>query len=248
MRAVKEQYDCQLQDFVVHDQYVEYVERQTKNRQGNEAKAKRARKYNNKIWRKDGGERDPYRAFLGYVNHLPKGEDVPNNFYLTPIDAPLTSTWYKSSPIGVNTLSKMMKKIAEKAGLDGKFTNSSGRKTAIQLLREEFHPVEISELTGHANAESIKSYSHNPLEKQRQMSNKLSGYNGPTCSSAIAVSTGQVQTSTQQETTQQPVPQMPRFNSGFLAGAVSGLFTEASFHNSPVNISVNLHASVNPGS
>ncbi|KAK3755850.1 hypothetical protein QZH41_003947 [Actinostola sp. cb2023] len=182
MRACKEQHDCQLEDFVVRDQYIEYTERQTKNRQGDEGKAKRARKYNNKLWKTDGGERDPYRAFMEYVSHRPKGDDVPNNFYLTPIDNTTSGVWYKSIPIGVNTLSKMMKQIADKAGLKGKFTNSSGRKTTVQLLRDEFHPLEISELTGHANPESITSYSHNPLEKQRQMSNTLSGFRNPSSS------------------------------------------------------------------
>ena len=145
--------------------YVEYVERQTKNRQCNEGKPKRSRKYNNKIWKTDGGDRDPYRDFVEYIDHRPKGENVPTN--LTPIDSPTSNIWYKSCPIGVNTLSSMMKKIANKAGLIGKYTNSCGRKTAIQLLIDEFHPVEISDLTGHANPESITSYSHNPLEKQR---------------------------------------------------------------------------------
>ena len=41
MRACKEQHDCQLEDFVVQDQYIEYTERQTKNRQGDERKANR---------------------------------------------------------------------------------------------------------------------------------------------------------------------------------------------------------------
>ncbi|KAK3731884.1 hypothetical protein QZH41_000659 [Actinostola sp. cb2023] len=249
MRACKEQHDCQLEDFVVRDQYIEYTERQTKNRQGDEGKAKRARKYNNKLWKTDGGERDPYRAFMEYVSHRPKGDDVPNNFYLTPIDNTTSGVWYKSIPIGVNTLSKMMKQIADKAGLKGKFTNSSGRKTTVQLLRDEFHPLEISELTGHANPESITSYSHNPLEKQRQMSNTLSGFRNPS-SSTVAVSVGQ----SSMPMPMAPQPQardhaVPRFDSsGFLAGAVSGLFTEASFNNSPVNIAINLHASVNPSS
>ena len=249
MRACKEQHDCQLEDFVVRDQYIEYTERQTKNRQGDEGKAKRARKYNNKLWKTDGGERDPYRAFMEYVSHRPKGDDVPNNFYLTPIDNTTSDVWYKSIPIGVNTLSKMMKQIADKAGLKGKFTNSSGRKTTVQLLRDEFHPLEISELTGHANPESITSYSHNPLEKQRQMSNTLSGFRNPS-SSTVAVSVGQ----SSMPMPMAPQPQardhaVPRFDSsGFLAGAVSGLFTEASFNNSPVNIAINLHASVNPSS
>ena len=61
-----------------------------------------------------------------------------------------------------------MQNIASIASLDGKFWNSSGRKTVIQALGYDFDPLEISKLTGHANPESISSYSHNLLEKQRQ--------------------------------------------------------------------------------
>ncbi|KAK3706338.1 hypothetical protein QZH41_006606 [Actinostola sp. cb2023] len=112
MRGVKEHYDCQIQDFTITDQYIEYNERQTKNRQGDEGCArKRARKYTNKIWRTDGGEQDPYRAFVEYVTHRPKSDDanVPDNFYLTPIDKTTSEVWYKKCPIGKNTLAKFMK-------------------------------------------------------------------------------------------------------------------------------------------
>ena len=118
MRGFKEQHDCPLSDFTVTEQYIEYKERQTKNRQ--------------------------------------------------------------MIPVGRNTLAKQMQSIASIASLDGKFTNSSGRKTVIQALRDDFDPLEISELTGHANPLSISSYSHNPLEKQRRMSNKLAGLNPST--------------------------------------------------------------------
>ena len=54
MRAFKQQYDCQIEDFIVSEGYVEYKERQTKNRQGDEGSfRKRARKYNIKIWKTD---------------------------------------------------------------------------------------------------------------------------------------------------------------------------------------------------
>ena len=108
------------------------------------------------------------------------GDKVPENFLLTPVDGPTTNVWYKAVSMGRNTLAKQMKTIASIASLDGKFTNSSGRKTLIQSLREDFHPLEISELTGHANPDSISSYSHNPLEKQRRMSNKLAGFSSNT--------------------------------------------------------------------
>ena len=74
MRGFKEQHDCQLSDFTLPEQYIEYKERQMKNRQGDERTVtKRVRKYNNKIWRTDGGERDLHRAFIKYVGHCPKG-------------------------------------------------------------------------------------------------------------------------------------------------------------------------------
>ena len=63
MRGFKEQDDCQLSDFTMTEQYIEYKERQTKNCQGDEPTAtKRARNYHNKIWRTDGGERDLHRV------------------------------------------------------------------------------------------------------------------------------------------------------------------------------------------
>ena len=65
MRAFKEQYDCQIEDFTVSEEYVKYKERQTKNRQGDEGSSrKRARKYNTKIWKTAGGERDPYCTLI----------------------------------------------------------------------------------------------------------------------------------------------------------------------------------------
>ena len=112
MRAFKEQYDCLIKDFTVTNQYVEYKERQTKNRQGDEGSSRKsARKYNNKIWKTDGGERDQYRAFIEYVARRPEGETVPGNFFLTPLDKSTSNIWYKAVPVGRNTLAKMMQKI-----------------------------------------------------------------------------------------------------------------------------------------
>ena len=129
------------------EQYIEDKERQTKNRHGDDPTAtKRVRNYNNKIWRTVGGERDPHRAFIEYVGHRPKGGNVPGNFYPSPADSPKFNIWYKVVPIGRNTLGKQMQNIASIAPLDCKFTNSSGRKTIIQVLRDHFDPLENSYL------------------------------------------------------------------------------------------------------
>jgi len=43
--------------------------------------------------------------------------------------------------------------------------------TVIQELGNNFNPLETSELTGHANHESISNYGHNPVEKQQGHAN-----------------------------------------------------------------------------
>ena len=115
----------------------------------------RESQYNTKIWKTDGGERDLYQPFVEYVGHRPQADKVLGIFFLTPVDGPTTNVWYKAVSVDRNTLAKQVKTIAYIASLDGKFTNSSGCKTVIQSLREDFHPLEISELTSHANPYSI---------------------------------------------------------------------------------------------
>ena len=138
------------------------------------------RTYNNKILRTHGGERDPHGAFIEYVGYRPKGDDVLGIFLLSPIDSPKSIVWYKRVPTGRNKLAKQMQSIRPLSPWTAKLTNSSGRKTVMQALRDDFDPLEISELTGYANPESISSYIHNPLGKQRRMSNKLPGFNPST--------------------------------------------------------------------
>lgn len=225
------------------------------NRQGDEGSSRKgARKYNNKIWKTNGGERDPYRAFIEYVGHSPQGEKVPENFFLTPVANPTTNIWYKAVPVGKNNLAKMMQKIASNASLEGKFANSSGRKTVIQSLREEFNPLEISELTGHADPNSISSYSHNPAEKQRRMSNKLAGFTPSATATTTANDAGNASSTSSvvnREASALPPAVHGRVQEEGIYSrspmkALSGLFTGVTFTNSPVNISINFQSNVNP--
>ena len=94
MRGFKEQPDYHLSDFTLTEQYIKHKERQTKNRHGDEPTAtKRVRKYKKKIWKTDGEERDPHRAFIEYVGHRPKGDNVPGNFYPSPVDSLIANFW-----------------------------------------------------------------------------------------------------------------------------------------------------------
>lgn len=71
----------------------------------------------------------------------------------------------------------IMKRMAQPAGIEneGRFTNTSGRKTAAQSSRDDFDPVEISELVVHANPSTIQSYSHNSFHTQREICHRLAG-------------------------------------------------------------------------
>ena len=91
-----------------------------------------------------------------------------------------------------------------------------------------FDPPEISELTGHANPESISSYSHNPLDKQRKMSNKLAGFTANNNSDARHVwqevfvdSSAHIQPATTSNT----AATVDTCTSLCITGAVTGLFT-----------------------
>ena len=62
MRGRQEQLECRVDDFHDHGSYFEYIKRSTKTTTGEYDASKARRKYNNKIFRGDGGERGPYLA------------------------------------------------------------------------------------------------------------------------------------------------------------------------------------------
>ena len=179
MRGRQEQLNCHVSDFHDHGSYFEYVERSTKTRAGDNDGHKARRKYNNKIFRGDGSDRDPYLALKKYISHRPAGV---KEFYLQPIDSPRNEVWCKRLPLKRDGLGNIMKRMAKQAEIDneGHFTNTSGRKTAVQSLRGYFDPVGISELSGHANPSSIQSYSHNSLGTQRDICQRLAGCSSTT--------------------------------------------------------------------
>jgi len=155
-------------------------------------------------------------------------------------------------PIGRNTLAKQIQSIVSIASLDGKFTNSSCRKIAIQALRDNFDPLEISELTGHANPESISSYSHNSLEKQRRMSIKLAGFNPSTTTTTselshvlreIVLNSSAPPSNTAATSNRDSSASRSSY---LMAGTVCGMFTGVTFDNYPVNISINFQSNMRP--
>ena len=58
--------------------------------------------------------------------------------------------WYKDTPVGVNTLQKVVKSVCAQAGLNGHFTNQSLKSTsATRMFQRDTEEQVIQEFTGH---------------------------------------------------------------------------------------------------
>ena len=73
--------------------------------------------------------------------------------------------------------------MATVAGLEGRKTNHSARKT---MVTSNIPETQIIQLSGHRNLLSLNSYKKASLEQQRDMSHILSSYKEPTTTSAGA--------------------------------------------------------------
>ena len=68
-----------------------------------------------------------------------------------------------------------MKTMADGAGLEGRKTNHSARKTMIsRLVDKNVNPLHIAQLSGHKNLKSLDSYSKASEVQQKAMSHILS--------------------------------------------------------------------------
>lgn len=103
------------------------------------------------------------------------GKDHPA-FYLAVHYGGKEDSWYKNQPLGNNSISNMMKEAAGIAGLEGNYTNHSGRKTSVKrLLDGNVAPQLIAQLTGHKNVASLSSYAEADAKMQKRMSAVVAG-------------------------------------------------------------------------
>ena len=161
------------------EEYLEYNERQTKTRSGENTRD--VRKVTPKMFSVPGNERDPIAVYKLFAEKRPaemNSDDSP--FYLAvnnlkKLKSLSNKAWFKKAPAGVNKLNSMMKNMAEKAGLTTKFTNHSGRKTKMQtLVNQNFPPTDIIQVSGHKNLQSVTHYSTVNESQQMEMSRTLS--------------------------------------------------------------------------
>ena len=169
--------DVQLRQTTNGEEFLEYSERQTKTRTGENSRD--VRQIQPKMFSVPGSEKDPVAAYQLYAKkRRTEMNDSDAPFYLAINNCTKQESskpWFKKSAVGQNKLNSLMRKMAEKAGLGPNVTNHSGRKTMIQALTNNDIPAtDIIQLSGHKNLQSVTNYSVVPEKQQVKMSHTLS--------------------------------------------------------------------------
>ena len=118
MRGRKEHLNCKVQDFKDQGNYYEYTERLTKTRTGKTGDPKARRKYNNKIFRGNGDERDPYVA----LTKVPQPQTRGNRQILFAADRQPERK-------------HLVQEAAHEEGRPGKHNETNGRESRDQKRR-----------------------------------------------------------------------------------------------------------------
>ena len=182
MRLGKEQRDLrwgdlELKQNSVGTRFVELCrERQTKTRTGENLRNLQAKKPQMNE-NKSNPACCPVNSYLTYRAHRP-AEMLANEFpfyWAINIEVPRSQVqqWLKCSPIGVNSLRNMLKRMVKDSGLetDKKLVNHSTRKHLVQkLVDNDIPPTEIMQIIGHKNVASMNNYSTLSDKKQQQIS------------------------------------------------------------------------------
>ena len=122
--------------------------------------------------------------FKRYLEKRPSEMEKSGPFYLTVIEKPVSSIWYKKTPMGKNTINTIRNSMKENSPLkdlcpEKNLTNHSARKTVVTKLKSSGLPkCEIKNITGHASAQGLDDYDSGD-EKEQQIISRAIDNNGP---------------------------------------------------------------------
>ena len=137
----------------------------------------------------------PCKYIQTFLSHRPVTANQDNSpFFLCNIPTAYIKdeTWYYPRPLGKNKLGEILSKASKLLGNNNnksrnKVANHSARKTSIsKLLDHDVHPLHVSQLSGHKNINSLKSYHTASRSKQQEMSNILASNNTNTNTASSA--------------------------------------------------------------
>ena len=229
--------DLSLKDDINGRQYLEWDrERGTKTRTG-ENSSSHQRAFNPKAY-ETGGDRcvvNLYKEFLRRRPAASKQSDSPFFLAMIPKANIKCDLWYFNRPLGANSIGKFMSDA--KMFLNDKnetsrckISNHSARKTSIStLLNENVHPLHVSQLSGHKNLESLRSYHTASTFQQENMSDLISKNDG--CLTSFNNNNNGCSTLTTSSINQNEKPTKNDHNA-------KSLFQGASFVNCSINVNI----------
>ena len=139
----------------------------------------------------------PVAIYETFVSKRPADSKEENSpFFLAMVPERHISDgkpWFFNRPLGKNMLGDFMKNarslLQNTNTSRSKIANHSARKTCINtLLNIEISPLHVSQLSGHKNLDSLKSYHTASLQKQNHMSNILNSNSDCSSSSSCSIS------------------------------------------------------------
>ena len=149
------------------DTYLEWNERLTKTRAGNSS---HQRAFPPKIFRnKKFPERCPIALYDLYSERRnPNCDDFLQGVnYNRPSPQ---SKWFMPQPMGINRIGQIMSRIARRAGLVGKYTNHSIRRSmCTQLFKKGMDSELIRQLSGHKTVQGLAPYTMASVDQQISM-------------------------------------------------------------------------------
>ena len=110
----------------------------------------------------DSGSRCHVRILDKYFEVLPYDAVKNDVFYLQPlpqVPSKPSEPWFKMTTVGKHTVGTMVKRMCDRAGISGRFTNHSLRAYgATTLFRAEVPEKLIQQRTGHRSIEALHQY------------------------------------------------------------------------------------------
>ena len=108
-----------------------------------------------------------YKKYLG----LCPADSPADAFYLTPLRRPRPDCWYSRQPIGHNTLSTVVRRMCNAAGISGHSTNHSLLATAAtRLFHKGIDEQLIMHVTGHRSTSGVRCYKHISGDQKQRLS------------------------------------------------------------------------------
>lgn len=156
-------------------EYLEYTEDCSKNNQGGLAHRKLTPKISRAYENKDMRDRCVVTLYKKYLSLRPTAENCSQDFYLCPLTKYREDCWYSIQAMGINKLTSIVAKLAEKLGLEGRITNHSCRATcATRMYQNSCEEQLVKEKTGH-RSDAVRSYKRTSESQMRNVSCILYG-------------------------------------------------------------------------